>query len=266
MNTKHKDFRIEIQDDALNFHHTLECHPSKNPYYRHNHPFFELYVLLEGEVNFVVEGRGYELKPGMALLIPAFAYHFAGNVEGERPYRRVAIHFDRSCVAESLQGVLPTQPHVYPLDGCDFERELAELGESAERYDGADRALLVRMLLGRLLLHFKYAGGAKTTADSSANATVNAILEYINARICEPLQTQSIARALFLSPTYVSQVFSAHMKIGLMEYIKRKKILLAGELIASGTKPTAAAQKLGFAEYSTFFRLYKKYLGKTPSL
>ena len=56
------------------------------------------------------------------------------------------------------------------------------------------------------------------------------------------------------------------MKIGLMEYIKRKKILLAGELIASGTKPTAAAQKLGFAEYSTFFRLYKKYLGKTPSL
>jgi AraC-like DNA-binding protein len=55
------------------------------------------------------------------------------------------------------------------------------------------------------------------------------------------------------------------MKISIMDYIKQKKILLAQDLIANGTKPTLAAQELGFEEYSTFFRLYKKYLGCSPS-
>lgn len=265
MDTVNKDFRIEFQNEVLNLHYTLECHPSQNPYYRHNHPHFELYLLLEGEVNFVVEGKAYELCAGMALLIPPFAYHFAKNVHEDRPYRRVAIHFDRACALDALGEWLPSQTYVYPLDGVRFERDLALVGEAVGQYAPEDTALLVKMLLNRFLLHFKYGGTLQQEASGSANSTVNQILEFINERIYEPLCTKSIAKALFLSPTYVSQIFSSHMKIGLMEYIKRKKVLLASELIASGTKPTAAAAQLGFAEYSTFFRLYKKHLGHPPS-
>ena len=260
-----KDFRIEFQNEALNFHHTLECHPSKNPYYRHNHPHYELYLLLEGEVDFVVEGKCYDLKAGMALLIPPLAYHFAKHVQPKAPYRRVAIHFERSCAMEGPQAWLPSDTCVYPLNGIDFERDLAWIGASVEQYTPQDTGLLVKMLLNRFLLHFKYGSALQQENGISANSTVNLILEFINERIREPLSTKRIAGELFLSPTYVSQIFSAHMKIGLMEYIKRKKVLLAGDLIASGTKPTAAAAQLGFAEYSTFFRLYKKYFGCPPS-
>lgn len=40
---------------------------------------------------------------------------------------------------------------------------------------------------------------------------------------------------------------------------------IAEEMIQQGTPPTLVARELGFEYYSTFFNLYKKTLGKTPS-
>lgn len=259
--------KIRFEGEKFNFHHTLEHEPTLRTYYRHNHPSYELYVFFEGEVHFVVEDKTYTVQPNTALLICPLAYHYAKTLRSNVPYHRCAIDFDKSLVMPALQDFLPNSTLVFPWDPNLFMGDLALVEKAIENGTEEEITLACSLFVNKMLLHFKQENVAMQTegAFNTTNQTVQEILQFINAHIYEPLHIKDIADNLFLSSVYVSQLFSDNMKISIMDYIKQKKILLAQDLIANGTKPTLAAQELGFEEYSTFFRLYKKYLGCSPS-
>ena len=260
-----KDFHVHFESDRLSFHHTKESAPRPRTYYRHNHAQYELYVFFEGAIDFVVEDKTYHVTPGTALLISPLSYHYPQTLREGVPYRRLVLDFDRSAVDPQLLDALPTQTAAFCFDEAVLGGELTLLDHAMQHYATADKALVLHQFINRVLLYLRNEKSALHKAPDTANPTVNQILQYINRNIERPLSVRAVAEALFLSPVYVSQLFSANMHIGLMDYVKHKKILLGRELIASGVKPTAAAARLGFAEYSTFYRLYKKYLGVSPN-
>ena len=262
-----KDFKFRFKGNKINFHHTMENTPHLRTDYRHTHTAYELLVFFEGAVNFVVEDKTYVMQPNTVWLIHPLDYHYARTLSSDMPYHRLAIDFDKSVVMPALQSFLPTSTKVFAWNHDTFKDDLeliehAIQSESKEEIDAA-----CTLFINKILLYFKQNNPAVPTesAFNTTNHTVQEILQFINAHIYETLHIKDIAEQLFLSPIYVSQLFSKNMHIGIMDYIKHKKILLAQELLLSGIKPTTAAQQLGFTEYSTFFRLYKKYLGCTPS-
>ena len=44
-----------------------------------------------------------------------------------------------------------------------------------------------------------------------------------------------------------------------------KKLSIAQKLLSFGTVPTEVAQKLGFEDYSVFYRNYVKFFNRKPS-
>ena len=48
------------------------------------------------------------------------------------------------------------------------------------------------------------------------------------------------------------------------QYINQKRLLLAGELIRSGTPVMKAAEQAGFSEYSTFLRAFQSTFHMSP--
>lgn len=259
-----KDFKIYFESEKLHFHHTYEQCPVPRSYYRHNHTQYELYVFFEGAVDFVVEDKTYHVTQNTALLVSPLSYHHPQTLREGVPYHRFVLDFDRSDVDPALLAALPTETVAFYFDPTLLSGELAFAEYAVQHYRKEDIALALRQLVNRVLLYLQNAKGDTSPAPESANRTVNQILQYIRENIEKPLSVRTVAEALFLSPVYVSQLFSANMRIGIMDYIKHKKILLARELIENGTRPTAAAAKLGFSEYSTFYRLYRKYLGVSP--
>lgn len=55
------------------------------------------------------------------------------------------------------------------------------------------------------------------------------------------------------------------MHVGLMHFVKAKKILHAKRLIEAGARPTSIYLMCGYKDYATFFRSFKKITGKKPS-
>ena len=55
------------------------------------------------------------------------------------------------------------------------------------------------------------------------------------------------------------------MDIGLKNYINNKKILYAQSLLLAGDRPADVCEACGFHDYSTFYRLYRKITGTTPT-
>ena len=49
-----------------------------------------------------------------------------------------------------------------------------------------------------------------------------------------------------------------------MEYITKKRLVLAKELILEGISLYEAADRVGFSDYSNFYRSFKKTMGFSP--
>ena len=75
---------------------------------------------------------------------------------------------------------------------------------------------------------------------------------------------QRIGDHPLLSRSYVQNVFSQHMHIGLKTYIMQKKIYAAHADLGRGLGPSEVCEKYAFGDYSVFYRLYKKTFHTSP--
>lgn len=97
------------------------------------------------------------------------------------------------------------------------------------------------------------------------NQILNSILDFIDDHITEPITAETLSANFFKSVSWITHIFASELKISPKRYINNKKIIYAQILIAAGTPPTNVASMLSFKNYTTFYKLYKKFLGKSPS-
>ena len=263
--TDENDKITKCGGDNYCFSHTVTLCAKKNDYYKHSHTDYELYVFFEGKANFVIEDRVYNMKPGTILLIPPGTYHYVALSEPMGEYDRLVLNFDRIFVFDELRPFLDSANNPFAWDYAKHSVLLADAERSLNTYKHPDKSLLIQLFLNGLLMDMKYM--RESANESQAlNPTVTQALAYINEHINEPLNLKMISEHVFLNQSYLSQLFTSYMKIGITDYVKQKKIYLAESMIRNErVSPTEASRRLGFSDYSTFYRLYKKYLKESPS-
>lgn len=94
-----------------------------------------------------------------------------------------------------------------------------------------------------------------------------AIIEkYIRENLDSPLQCAQIAKAVYLSPDYISRLFHKEKGMPLKEYITLTKMKAAKNLLITTSLPVSLiAAKVGYDNFSHFSKVYKKVMGTTPS-
>ncbi|HIZ65078.1 MAG TPA: helix-turn-helix transcriptional regulator, partial [Candidatus Blautia pullicola] len=74
-----------------------------------------------------------------------------------------------------------------------------------------------------------------------------------------------LAHALFISPGYLSSVFSKYEPMGVANYINKVKITEAQQLLRKQRlKVYEVAFRLGYENAGYFAKVFKKYTGYTP--
>jgi two-component system response regulator YesN len=90
-------------------------------------------------------------------------------------------------------------------------------------------------------------------------------LEYIESHYSKAIYLEDIARHVNLNPAYLSTLFNRELKMGLSEYINRKRIKLAAELLNKRFYSNIElADAVGIHNERYFCTLFKKYTGTTP--
>jgi AraC family transcriptional regulator len=92
------------------------------------------------------------------------------------------------------------------------------------------------------------------------------VLKYIDATIGEPITLANLAAAAGLSRMYFAKRFRAATGIRPHDYVLRKRIERAQQLLAA--KPAALvdiALSVGFQTQAHFTTVFKKFVGNTPS-
>ena len=90
------------------------------------------------------------------------------------------------------------------------------------------------------------------------------ILRYITSHLDEPLSIDLLASRFFISRYHLMHRFKEVTGYTVHQYIRQKRLLLAGEQIRAGVPVMKAAEQAGFSEYSTFLRAFQNTFRMSP--
>ena len=245
--------------------------PDPNDFRHHCHESYELFYLIEGEGTYIVEDAVYPLYPHLLLLIPPREYHHI-HLTGGHAYERCVINFETdalptlggryACLEEGDTTRLYRSREVYTVLPSLFERMQECAVSGNERSMDMQRLILGEILLTLSLLSPEKDAAVKPLREEPLGARV---IRYLNRNLTTPISLDELAGHFFVSKFHLARAFKERNGISVMEYLTRKRILLAKALIMDGESASNAAYRVGFGDYSTFFRAYKKITGCSPT-
>ena len=244
--------------------HKLIPNPESNSYTNHIHNFCELLLFISGDVEFNIDGQMYSPKPYDLFLIPPTTYHYI-IPNKDTPYENYVIDFSGELIPEKhYQRIFTPNYRMNIRKDQDFVRYFSMLDHYHAIYDKEDFDECALMLIRELLVYCSYQTRALDNDEASDNPLVRSIVDYVSENLTEALDAETIAKHLYLSKSYIQNIFSGNMHIGLKQYILQKKIYAAHAEIERGASPGEVCKKYQFNDYTGFYRLYKKFFGMSP--
>ncbi len=247
-------------------HHSLDDGSSVKIYEKHCHSNYEIIYTVSGKGKYVAEGAVYDLLPNTLAFIPPCEFHYV-DTEPSVPYERYVIYFFDSDIAKSVRDSVlffgeRGLRYFRCVDSFEFVKSTFEKLSSFDMKDCEKRILMAQMLLSEILL---YISDAKHVSGSRREEKLGArVVKYLNEHITSPLTLDGIAKEFFVSKSYLCRAFKEYNGVSVLEYINGKRVAMAKQMIERGESALNASYSVGFSDYSTFFRAYKRTVGKSP--
>lgn len=269
-----KSFRRQEFSSLVAAGHALSRKASNPDFHIHNN--YEIYIFLQGHVNYFVEQSCYQLKRGDILIFNNQEIHTVVNLKNE-VYERITIHFEPKWIRNlstsqtDLLACFQNRPKgVGNLSHMEDE-ELATwlpiieqlISCSNDPSYGSD--LLTQSYLVQLLVFVNqlYHNSAQSSS-GSIPVKVQPVLHYVDRHISEALTLDGIAEALSMDKFYLSHLFKKETGSTLFQYIVVKRVTLAKSLLSRGYSVSETCEIAGFNDYSNFIRTFKKITGFPP--
>lgn len=256
------DFNYFIKDNNLSF-----CYSNGRSIMSGDefHDFYELLYIFKASGYLLLEKEKARLASDMLILIPKETYHnftFTENSE----YVRCRIWFSelpefRDAV-KKCTGEIRIISHAFESFGGLFT-ELAKI--SCVECPDVEKKLLLHSAILRIIFELtKENAFFEYQHMQPQSKLIQDAVEIINEHLSEKISIEEIASRLFVSPSQLSHEFKKELNISVYKFITLKRLFNVQKLIKSGAKVSFAARCCGFCDYSSFYRIYKKYYGTSP--
>ena len=88
---------------------------------------------------------------------------------------------------------------------------------------------------------------------------------YVDTHLAEKITLEDIARKFLVSQSTISQTFRQKMGISFYRYVTQRRLIAAKTEILAGCQLESLYETMGFSDYSTFYRAFRREYGISPS-
>lgn len=258
--------------------HIRDCREQEFAF--HYHEFYKIIYLVEGKVDYKVEGKTYHLKPHDFVLVGANVIH-KPEIDGSVPYERYIVYLSEEFLAEenergeSLKYCFGEaerlQNRVVHFEAESYEKLVGCL-LNMEKIERQKDEYMGDLLLKSAFLEFMVLFNRNTLRQPKAFITTAAyhekvidVITYIQEHLAEDINVDVLAKQCYISKYYLMRQFKEATGYSIHQYINEKRIQAARRMILSGMPASKACYECGFRDYSTFARRFKLIVGTAPS-
>lgn len=242
----------------------------------HIHNFYELFLLLDGELSFFIQDSCYHITAGTLLVINDLELHKAVN-QLETPYERIYIHIPLSFfrryhtpeidLAACFHDREPGTNNVVLLDDAQLQYIFLQYEHmnQAAAYPLAGKTLLLESYLLQLLIFINHLfDGKPAMLPCTYSEKTQTIIQYMQTHLLDTVTLDELAEHLFLNKYYMCHMFKKETGTTIFNYLLLCRLAKAKALLMQGKNVTETCFGAGFKDYTNFITSFKKFTGYTP--
>ena len=247
------DFQIKYSETDQKSHwHEIDLHI---------HNEFELYINLSGDVSFLVENSLYPVSRGDVIIArPGERHHCV--YRSDKPHKLFWILFNSEKNKHLLDFLKDDFKENYISTSDELRCELIELCSAFHSNELSKEEQLYSFF--RIFAILKESKKKSKLVKNILPYDLSRIIDYIDKHINEQLTVTQIADNLYISQSTLERHFKQILNITPLEYIRKKKLILAAQLLQNGESVLHTGIKVGYNDNSYFIQLFKRYYGCTP--
>ncbi len=237
---------------------------------QHCHDGYEILYVIDGNGKYVIEGAEYPIRPRTILFAPPFSYHSLKLDVGTQ-YERYVLQFFSTDLTPAAQEFLTSLNKSLDGVGCYYAADalspsivsIFERFENADALPEREQKEFRKLLTSEIVLLLSVATRESIPRDEGELGA--RVIKYLNEHIDKDVSLDRLAKRFFVSKFYLCRAFKKHNGISVHGYINKKRVMYAKQLIESGETASSAAYRVGFGDYSAFYRAYIKLIGRAPT-
>lgn len=235
--------------------------------FSHCHKECEIFYMLDGEVEFLIEGHKFILASDSFLLIPSNCFHQWKYPSG-KVHHRVSIHFLPELLDRAEQDFFMdmfTEP-LHFVNGSRYNLNFFfHAIIECEKMEAPLQIIASKNRMASLLSQIHLLRIAHAVKPLVPDERIQMIINYVSENLKEDISLDELSAKFAVTKNHLNALFHKAVGTPIMKYISAKRLEFARQEILGGARLGEAAYKVGFNDYTTFYRAYKSFYGCPPS-
>ena len=268
----------ELVDFVPESHIRIWYNVQMEGYPSHYHSAVEIIICMQSDYVVIVNNEHYTLHPGDILIIPPHAIHklictapgirfiFQVNLD---PYTSFQDYKTMQPIFLKAHLISPDTSRHYEL----LYNNFAKMIEIYFKNDIFWETDIFSLFFKNISICAKEYFGSKNTSGASISTDVqkehydkfSKLLIYIDEHYADDLNLEDTAAIVGFSKFHFSRLFKQYTNTTFYDYLCKKRITRAQEMLAENIPVTSVAYETGFNTPSAFCRCFKKHTGYSPS-
>lgn len=268
---------IEQLGRIYHFHHRKNIVDNIDYFAYHHHVFCEIYLLCNGDAEFIIEDSIYPLEKDDILVIPPYKIHSTKPKPGTN-LERIVLNIFPSFFAEmSCQNYIDVisrfseTGHLIKNNigrAYMLQELLHSLDQSFNNDYNASNILpnlkIVELIYNLYRLLESDVLETSTPETPLNNPIISEVIKYINTNYATITNVSSISSAFNYSPNYLNKIFKQSTGMTIPKYVNIKRFENVENLFRAGNSLEYASTASGFNNYRHFAYAYKQEYGISP--